>query len=194
MLQCVAVWRSVSQCVAACCTVLQPNNVPHKITLYGAVCCRVLQCAAVCSSVLQCVAVCCSVLQRVAACCSVLQRVAVCRRVLQCVAVCCSVLQRIPARQRCKATSFTRARWMALGTIRCSTLNFEPSFLPPPYICICIHMYVTYLCVYSMYMYVFYIFGNNSVLNFTLFNFLFNATLHVDVCTCVYICTDVHTH
>jgi len=72
MLQYVAVWTSVSLCVAVCCSVLQ----------YVAVCCSVNQCVTVCCSVLQCVAVCCSMLQCEPVCCSV----------LQCVAVCCSVL------------------------------------------------------------------------------------------------------
>ena len=43
MVQCIAVWCSVSQCVEVCCSVLQ--------------------CVAVCHSVLKCVTVCCSVLQ-----------------------------------------------------------------------------------------------------------------------------------
>jgi len=73
----------VLQCVAVYCSVLQ------RI----AVCCSVLQCAAVYCSVLQCIAVCCSVLQCVAVWCSVLQCVVACCSVLQCVAVCCSVLQ-----------------------------------------------------------------------------------------------------
>ena len=50
VLQHVAVWCSVFQCVACvavCCSVLQ----------YVAVCCSVLQCVAVCCSVLQCDAV-----------------------------------------------------------------------------------------------------------------------------------------
>ena len=59
---CVAVYCSVLQRVAACCSVLQCH-------LYGFVENNLLHEQA-------CVAACCSVLQRVAACCSVLQRVA----------------------------------------------------------------------------------------------------------------------
>jgi len=55
----------VSQCIAAC----------HSVLRSVAVCCTVLHCVAVCCSVLQCVALCCSVLW--------------CVVVLQCV---CSVL------------------------------------------------------------------------------------------------------
>jgi len=47
--------RSVSQCVAVCCSVLQ----------CVAVCCSVLQCVAVCCSMLQCVAVCCRAIESV---------------------------------------------------------------------------------------------------------------------------------
>jgi len=116
------VWRSVLQCVAACCCVLHCVAVCCSVLQCVAVCCSVLQCVAVCCSVLQCVAcvaakcngvllrsscaftlappgvlqcvaVCCSVLQCVALCCSTLSCAAVCCSVLQYVAVCCSVLQ-----------------------------------------------------------------------------------------------------
>jgi len=86
VLQCIAVYCSVSTYVSDTCV---------------AVCCSVLQCVAVClhtsaTPVLQCVAVYCIVLLCVAACCSVLTYVsdtcvAVCCSVLQCVALCCGV-------------------------------------------------------------------------------------------------------
>jgi len=56
VLQCAAVYYSVLQRVAACCSMLQ-------YVQYVAVCCSMLQCVAVCCSVLQCVAMCCSMLQ-----------------------------------------------------------------------------------------------------------------------------------
>jgi len=65
----VAVWCSVVQRVAVCCSVskLERSKVicPQLyIVCVIAACCSVLQCATVwCCSVLQCVAVCCSVLQ-----------------------------------------------------------------------------------------------------------------------------------
>ena len=84
----VAVWRSVLQCVAACCSVLQRVAGCCSVSQGVAVCCSVaLSYVSLPSHVLQCGAVCLSVLQCVAVCCSVLQGVAVCRRVLQCVAV-----------------------------------------------------------------------------------------------------------
>ena len=48
--------RSVLQCVAVCCSVLQRVDILKSQCI--AVCCSVLQCVAVCYSVLQCVAVC----------------------------------------------------------------------------------------------------------------------------------------
>ena len=52
--------RSVLQCVAVCCSVLQCINgmVVHTQGAGVDLCCKVLQCVAVCCSVLQCVAVC----------------------------------------------------------------------------------------------------------------------------------------
>ena len=47
MLQCDAVCRSVSQCVAVCCSVLQCDAVCRSVMLWVAVCCIVLQCDAV---------------------------------------------------------------------------------------------------------------------------------------------------
>ena len=75
---CVAVYCSVLQRVAVCCSVLQCS--PRMICARSATCFRrsMLQCVAVCCSVLQCVAVLCNVLQCVAVCCSVLQCVAAC--------------------------------------------------------------------------------------------------------------------
>jgi len=75
-IQVCAVWHSMLQRVAACCSRLPRAahaTVIHIIWHYFQVCC----------SVLQCVAVCCRVLQRVAVCCTVLQCVVVCRNVLQ---------------------------------------------------------------------------------------------------------------
>jgi len=75
VLQYVAVWDRVLQCVAECCSVLYMYATADKrakptdrlilrcVLQCVAVCCRVLQYLAVCCSVLQCVAVCCSVLQ-----------------------------------------------------------------------------------------------------------------------------------
>ena len=77
--------------------ILVPPRVPC-LPICVAVWCSVLQCGAVCctwTALLQCVAVCCSVLQCVAVWCSVLHldcSVAVCCSVLQFVAVWCSVL------------------------------------------------------------------------------------------------------
>ena len=98
--RCDAVWCSVVQRGAVCCSVFH----------FAAVWCSVVQCGAVwlvffnvlyCVvrsrhtrspvELLQCVAVRCSALQYVAVRCSVLQCVAVCCSVLQCVAVCCTV-------------------------------------------------------------------------------------------------------
>ena len=103
VLQFVAVWCSVLQCVA-CCSVLQ----------HVAVCCSVLQCGIVCCNVsrvavrrsalvddartaydealaLGDLSMCCSLSQYVAECCCVLQCVAMCC-MMQCVAVRRSVL------------------------------------------------------------------------------------------------------
>jgi len=69
LFQCVAVYYSVLQCVAVCCSVLQytfydsPIIIDRLLLKCG---CSVLQCVAICCSVLQCVAVCCNVLQCVA--------------------------------------------------------------------------------------------------------------------------------
>jgi len=85
VLQCVAVYYSVLQCV---------NDV--KITSIDTMTWRppelyrsVLQCVAVCCSVMQCVAVCGSGMQCVAVCGSVMQCVAVCGSIMQCVAAVC---------------------------------------------------------------------------------------------------------
>jgi len=49
--------KYLSQCVAACCSVLQIYNIVHDDSIRSqvplAVCCSVLQCVAVCCSVLQ---------------------------------------------------------------------------------------------------------------------------------------------
>jgi len=91
--------RSLSWCVAVCCSVLHvcmcgdaslssdalylsrtlSGNAGHSMsnaedTVVTHMCCSVLQCVAVCCSALQCVAVCRSVLQCVAVCCSAIQR------------------------------------------------------------------------------------------------------------------------
>jgi len=93
---CVAVWCSVLQRVAACCSVSTLRL--KRVTLVN----TVRESVAVCCSVLQCVAVCCSVStlrvkrgtlintvhESVAVVCSVLQCVTVCYSALQCVAVC----------------------------------------------------------------------------------------------------------
>jgi len=70
VMQCVAVWCSVLQCDAVCCSVMQCVAVWYSVLQCFAVCCRYV--AACC----KCVAVCCSVLHT---CCSVFQ-------------MCCSVL------------------------------------------------------------------------------------------------------
>ena len=123
MLQCVAVYCSVSQCVAVCCIVLKRKRRCVQCTMCSVYVPRTFICVSFNVSVavlLQCIAmcyrvVCCSVLQCVAAketvcseyipplfvCVSSnvsvavcqLQCVAVCCSTLQCVAVCCSVLQ-----------------------------------------------------------------------------------------------------
>ena len=80
-----AVRCSVLQCVAVCCSVLQP--VRDALCLILNESCS--QCVAVCCSVLQCVAVCCSVLQPVRdVLCLILNE-----SCSQYVAVHCSVLQ-----------------------------------------------------------------------------------------------------
>jgi len=93
---CVAVWCSVLQRVAACCSVSTLRL--KRVTLVN----TVRESVAVCCCVLQCVAVCCSVStlrvkrgtlintvhESVAVVCSVLQCVTVCYSALQCVAVC----------------------------------------------------------------------------------------------------------
>jgi len=78
VLQCVAVWCSLVQCVVA---LIYQVFAEFSLACAGDDDFFVLQCVAVCCSVLQCGAVWCSVVQCVAVCCSV----------LQCVAVCCSV-------------------------------------------------------------------------------------------------------
>jgi len=67
VLQCVAVWCTVLQCGALCCSVV------HCVAVW----CTVLQCGAVCCSVVHCVAVWCTVVQCGAVCCSVVHCVAV---------------------------------------------------------------------------------------------------------------------
>jgi len=82
------VCRSVSQCVAECCRVLQCHSIEPLLQFLCA------------SGVLWCVPVCCSALQYVAVCCSVIHSSyssnssahQVCCSVLQCVVVCCSVI------------------------------------------------------------------------------------------------------
>jgi len=61
VLHCVAVCRSVLQCVAVFCS-------ESRVVASAAACkdAGVLQCVAVCCSVLQCVAVCCNALQCIA--------------------------------------------------------------------------------------------------------------------------------
>jgi len=96
----VAVYRSVLQRVAACCSILQcvawvvskHNARAHnktRVMLSMRCNTRVMLSMHfnICRSVLQCVAVCC---QCVAVCCNVLLSVAVRHSVLQCIAVCCS--------------------------------------------------------------------------------------------------------
>jgi len=61
VLQCVAVYCSVLQHVAVCCSMLQCVADTGQMHDIEAVCCSVLQCVAMCCSVLRCVAVCCSV-------------------------------------------------------------------------------------------------------------------------------------
>ena len=113
---CVAVCRSVLQCVAMHCNTLQCVPVKSRgksdaRTLFVASCCIVLQCVAVYCSVLQCIVVCCNMYQQdyktnqidartlhFAACWSALQYVAVrtseITRQIRCKdTVCCSVLQ-----------------------------------------------------------------------------------------------------
>jgi len=111
VLQCVAVCYNVCVAMSSRLARRFLGNVSYKVLQCVAVWCSVLQCGAVCCSVVQCVAVWCSVLQCGAVCCnvmssrlarrclanvsyevrSVLQCVAVCCNV--CLAVCCSVLQ-----------------------------------------------------------------------------------------------------
>jgi len=113
--QCVAVYGSLLQCVAVCCSVC----------IYSVPTASVRTC--VCESMSMyvfavylesvgryttrlytwCVTGRCSVLQCVAACCSVLQGVAVCGSVWHFVAVCCSVLQCVPV---CVSTVFQQHR------------------------------------------------------------------------------------
>jgi len=103
VVQCGAEWCSVLQCVAVCCRVVQCVAVCCSVLQSGAVCCRVVQCVAVRCSVVQCGAVWCSVVQCDAVWCSVLQCGAVWCSVVQCDAVWCSVLQ-------CVAVCCSRAR------------------------------------------------------------------------------------
>ena len=122
---CVAVCRSMLQCVTACCTHMTVccwrraacthvnglHFLGHLSLLQcDAVWCSVMQCDAACCSVMQCAAACCSVLQSLAVCCSVwhLSHVshlleempcdAVCCSMLQCIAVHCSALQCVAER------------------------------------------------------------------------------------------------
>ena len=75
VLQCVAVYFTVLQCVVMCRASCVSTPGLQIVQNFGSV----LYCVTVCCSVLQCVAVCCSVLQCVAVCCGVFQC---------CVAVC----------------------------------------------------------------------------------------------------------
>ena len=78
VLQCVAVWCSVLQGVAASCRLCLERSLTSSSSFRKS------------QGKVLCVAVCCSLLQFVAVCCSALQRVA---DVLQCDAACCNVLQ-----------------------------------------------------------------------------------------------------
>ena len=102
MLQCVAVWYRVLQCVAE-----EVLKIARRI-----VCCSVLQCVAVCCSVLQCVAVCCrgSAQDRKTTC------------VLQCVAVCCSVLQCVA-----KEVRKISRRLVSCSVLQCAAMCFTGS-------------------------------------------------------------------
>jgi len=90
--QCGAVWRSVVQCGAVCCSVLHLANISPGAVVQ-------LQCIAVCCSVLQCIAVCCSVLHLTKHQLRVGGLVSKCRKVLPCGAVWCHVLQCVAPRR-----------------------------------------------------------------------------------------------
>jgi len=67
VLQCVAVYSNMLQCVAVCCRAVDHScNRQTFVLQCVAIGCRVSHCVVVYCSVLQCVAVCCIVLQSVA--------------------------------------------------------------------------------------------------------------------------------
>jgi len=103
VVQGVAVYCSVLQCVAVCCSGYRATTSSSIYYMCGAMCCIVLQCVAVCCSgyrattsssiCYMCGAVCCNVLQCVAVAIELLHLALYSTCVVQCVAVCCSVLQ-----------------------------------------------------------------------------------------------------
>ena len=108
VLQCVAVFCSVLQRDAVCCSGLQCaaalTNIMRAFTQCNVLQYNELQCVAVCCSVQQCVPSCCNMLQHsqtlyvfahCVMCCSMFQYVVVCCSVWQCVAVCCSTHKHI---------------------------------------------------------------------------------------------------
>jgi len=98
MLQYVAVWCSMVQCVAVCCNGRIVNTSIYYFQQHvglALLCCSVLQYVAVRCSALQCVAVRYSALQCGAVWCSMLQCVAVCCSVVQCVAAQVACTQRV---------------------------------------------------------------------------------------------------
>jgi len=169
-------WRTSStlstvlQCVAVCCSVLR----------YVAVCCSVLQCVAVCCSVLKCVAVCCSVLQCVAACCSVLQRVAedfsmhklvtsdcvaVCCSKLQCVPVCCSALQRVAADVLDEQTRHFQLCHSVLWCAAVCGSRRQKISLTRASSSISAVLYVSYICIFIIYMHIHHIYAYTCTAN-----------------------------
>ena len=150
MLQRVAVYRSVLQCVAGCCSAMNLLVCTNaKRTPQGccsglhwvAVGCSVLQRVAVCRSVSYCEVIHCLMCTNVKCTprdsCSVLQCVAVCCSALQNVAVRCSVLQCVAA--RCSASRFENGRPGTDATLacglqecRCPAATAVPDYTGPP--------------------------------------------------------------
>jgi len=111
--------RSVSQCVAECCGVLQ----------YVAIRCSAFQCVAC----LQCVAVCCSVLQCAAVCGSARQCVVVhpvCCSMLQCVATTCTNFRRHDTIHRASQKVSKMSDYGACGLSQASRTSCHALYAP----------------------------------------------------------------
>ena len=146
-----AACRSVSQCVAVCCSdemrlglfgFLKRQDSPgwHNLLQHVAVCCSMLQCAAVCRSVLQCAAVCHSVL--------------VCKRDLPIERVYssepfCSTLQRAATHYNTLHNSATRYTNFGSQPTFCHIERKEKCVCLCVQVCVCAAVCVVCLSIYT---------------------------------------------